>query len=91
MATTKSLTRYVILRQHAADRYAKVGETSASSGTAALRQVVSKLSEPDGDYIAVPARSFVSVPVSVKVAEPQLVIGAQPKPYQEPVAAATTG
>ena len=92
--TGKKVTRYVILREHGQDRYAKVGETDAASSRSALQQVVSKLSEPDGSYVAVPERSFQLTPVTVKQREPQLVIGNETEPVapvvSSPVAAAVS-
>ena len=79
----KTGTIYVVLReQQAGERYAMVGETEATSSTSAIRQIVLKLDPENrnGNYVAIPYRSFQVVPVAEKFVEPQLQIGAEPAP-----------
>lgn len=87
MAKAARTTRYVVLRFDGSEdggpeRYSKIGETDATSSTSALRQVISggEAKPAGGDYVATPKRSFQIMPVSVKVVEPQLIIGGEPKP-----------
>lgn len=69
-------TRYVVLAEVEPKTWREIGEAEASNTEGAYKQVLAKLDDPDGNYVAIPHRSFQPVPVRVKHVAPQLIIGA---------------
>lgn len=67
------MTAYVVLRRNEAGYWSKVGEGTARSARVAVQQAVDAELE-QGEYVAVPARSWRPVSVTVQT-ETKIRIG----------------
>lgn len=59
------MTTYVVLRGGPGDAWIREGNIEATSAEAAIRKMIAGDTDPNGVFVAVPARSFT--PVNVKV------------------------
>jgi hypothetical protein len=81
-SSTPKARNYVVLRQMSTNQFSIVGSVEAESTEKAIGSLVSE----EGQYVAIPSRSFTVVPVRVEQVAPKLVIGE--KKEKKPVLAA---
>jgi hypothetical protein len=61
------MTKYLILKKNG-DAWKEVALAETASARAAIQAVVAKQSDSSGEYVAIPARSWKPVPVTVEQA-----------------------
>ena len=72
MAEKPQKRTYVVLNQDEAGYWSKVGTVTATSAEQAIRNAVGS----EGVFVAIPARNFQPVKVSVEQPKPRIVLGA---------------